>query len=107
MLSYIKEIIESHATQENKLERLEAIISDINIAKDIINGKYKYCSECGNCYLTKSFFFEAETKECKICTYSSPINSRDDEYVNGFVNITYLVCPKGHKLEIDRVEHTK
>ena len=45
-----------------------------------------------------------ETKPARICIYEDPINSGSNDYVDGYTDITYSICPKGHKHEIDRKE---
>ena len=63
-----------------------------------------YCEECEDYYLPKSFFIEKETKPTKICIYEDPINSGGNDYVDGYVDITYRICPKGHKHDVNRTE---
>ena len=57
--------------------------------------------------LQKSFFSEKETIPTKICMYEDPINSGGNDYVDGYADILYSVCPKGHKHVIDRKERRK
>ena len=103
----IKDIIISRMTNQDKKERLDNLLNDINIAKDILSGRLTYCKECDDYYLSKSFLSEHETKPTRICIYEDPINSGGDDYVNGYADITYSICPKGHKHEIDRKERRK
>lgn len=102
----IENIIMSIATNEEKLESLKVLEKDLQLAKDIINGKYTYCEECGDYYLSKSFFVETKNKQTKICTYKDPINSGGDEYVDEYVDITYRVCPKGHKHIVNIIQRS-
>lgn len=103
----IKNILNSRAVNEEKVKQLDALSSEIQLAKDIIVGKYKYCPKCNDYYITESFLTRKETKEAKICTYNDPINSGGNDYADGYVDITYRVCPKGHKQEINRNERVK
>lgn len=103
----IKDIIVSRATNQEKKEQLDNLLNDINIAKDILSGKLKYCKECDDYYLSKSFLTEHETKSARICIYEDPINSGGNDYVDGYADITYSICPKGHKHEIGREERRK
>ena len=103
----IKNIIISRATNQEKNEQLDSLLADINIAKDILSGKLTYCKECDDYYLSESFLTKYETKPTRICIYEDPINSGGNDYVNGYVDITYCICPKGHKYEIDRKERMK
>ena len=103
----IKDIIISRVTNQEKKEQLNNLLNDINIAKDILSGKLKYCKECDDYYLSKSFLTEHETVPTQICIYEDPINSGGNDYVNGYADITYSICPKGHKHEIDRKERRK
>ena len=107
MLKDIENIIISETTDDEKLEALKQYEDDIKAAKDIINGKLTYCEECKDYYLTKSFFSEKETIPTKICVYEDPINSGGNDYVDGYVDILYSVCPKGHKHVINRKERRK
>lgn len=107
MLKNIEDIIISRARGSEKLEALKQYEDDIKTAKDIINGKLTYCEKCKDYYLTKAFFSEIETIPTKICTHEDPINSGGNDYVDGYADITYRVCPKGHKHEINRVERRK
>lgn len=105
MEEVIKEIIESDVSKYDKLDALNKIRDDIDIAKDIIAGKFKYCKECEDYYLSESFIKRTETKPTKVCTYQDPINSGGNDYADGYVDIVYEICPKGHKHEISRKEH--
>lgn len=107
ILKNIEDIIISRATDDEKLEALKQYEDDIKTAKDIINGKLTYCEECKDYYLTKSFFSEKESIPTEICTYRDPINSGGNDYVDGYVDIVYSVCPKGHKHVVDRKERRK
>ena len=51
-------------------------------------------------------FSEKETVHTKICVYEDPINSGSNDYVDGYADILYRVCPKGHKHVVDRKEYT-
>lgn len=104
ILKNIEDIIISRARDSEKLEALKQYEDDIETAKDIINGKLTYCEECKDYYLTKSFFSEKETVPTKICVYKDPINSGGNDYVDGYADILYSVCPKGHKHVVDRKE---
>ena len=57
--------------------------------------------------MDQSFFTEKQTIITQICTYRDPINSGGNNYVDGYADITYRVCPKGHKLVVDRKERRK
>lgn len=108
MLKNIEDIIISRVRNSEKLEVLKQYEDDIKTAKDIINGKLTYCEECKDYYLTKSFFPEKETIPTKkICVYEDPINSGGNDYVDGYTDILYSVCPKGHKHVINRKERKK
>ena len=41
-----------------------------------------------------------------VCVYEDPINSGGNDYVDGYADISYSVCPKGHKHVVDRREYT-
>lgn len=107
ILKDIKSIVISGAENSEKLKALKQYEDDIKIAKDIINGRLTYCKECNDYYLTKSFFSEKETVSTKICVYEDPINSGGNDYVDGYTDILYSVCPKGHKHVVDRKERRK
>ena len=107
MNKVIRDIIDRNCTNEDKKGALDSLINDINIAKGILSGKFTYCPKCDDYYLTKSYLTEHETKPTRICVYEDPINSGGNDYVDGEAYITYKVCPKGHKLEIDREERKK
>lgn len=104
MNKIIKDIIESNCTVEEKTEALDSLTDDIKIATGILSGKYKYCPKCDDYYLSKSFLTDIETRATKICIYQGIINSGENEYADGFVDIKYSICPKGHKFEIGRTE---
>lgn len=107
MNNLIKSILMKPCETEEKLQLLDSMLDEIDMAKGIISGKYKYCPECDDYYLTKSFINDIETKKTKICIYEDPINSGGNDYTDGFVDITYETCPKGHKHEIERHERFK
>ena len=104
MNKQIISIIESYDSDDKKIEKLKTLIEESQIAMDIINGKYKYCSKCKDFYLSKSFITEDEVKEEKICTYDDPINSGGNEYKLGRVKYIKTLCPKGHEIKVDRYE---
>ena len=105
MNSLIKEIIKRRCENKYKLEALDSLSHDINIARGVIDGTYKYCEDCDDFYLAKSFITEKESKAANICTYHDPINSGGNEYKRGFIETTYEICPKGHKHKIDYKEY--
>ena len=107
MNKVIKDIIDRNCTNEEKNKALNSLTNEIEIAKDILSGKYKFCPKCGDYYLAKSFLTEQKTISTEICVYKDPINSGGDEYVDGYIDITYDVCPKGHREEIERKERRK
>lgn len=107
ILKNIEDIIIPRARDSEKLKALKQYEDDIKTAKDIINGKLTYCEECKDYYFTKSFFSEKETVPTKICVYEDPINSGGNDYVDGYADILYSVCPKGHKHVVDRKERRK
>lgn len=100
-------VIDNKISIEQRNNKLDTLAKDIEEAKGLLLGKYTYCKDCDDFYLSKSFFEETETKEEKICVYQDFINSGGNEYANGFVDIMYKVCPKGHKHVIDRIERLK
>lgn len=103
MNKFIKDILERQSNTDAKAE-LETLQEDIQVALGVIEGEYKCCPKCKDYYLTKSFVTETETHNAKICTWEDPINSGGNEYEDGYVDITYSICPKGHKREISRNE---
>ena len=108
MNDFIKNIIiNTKLTVADRNKELDKLAKDIEEAKEFLSGKYAYCTDCDDFYLYKSFFTETETKESRICVYEDFINSGGNEYVDGYVDILYKVCPKGHKHEIDRAERKR
>lgn len=98
MHTVIEDIIKRKGcTSEDKRKALASLSHDIEIAKGILDGKYKYCTECGDYYLSQSFFRTNEEKEEMVCTYSDPINSGGDEYERRKIRYFYINCPKGHQ----------
>ena len=81
----------------DRMQTLTDLENDIKIAKEILSGKYSYCSKCDDFYLSKSFIPETEEKEEKVCTYVDPINSGGNVYAMKKVTYHYLTCPKGHR----------
>lgn len=100
----IENILISRATNQEKYAQIEKLEKDIEMARKILSGECKYCKECHDYYLSKSFFTETKVKNEKICTYNDPINSSGNEYKDGQVRYTYLICPKGHRDLQDRQE---
>lgn len=100
-------VINNNRTIADRNEELDVLAKDIEKAKELLSGKYTYCKDCDDFYLSQSFFNKCETKEIRICIYSDPINSGGDEYADGYSDITYKICPKGHKHEINRIKRQK
>ena len=46
MLKEIEKILESYSNKETKLKDLERIQQDLNLAKEVLDGKMKKCKEC-------------------------------------------------------------
>lgn len=107
MNKIIEDIINNNSTKEEKIKALDLLSEHIEMARGIISGKYMYCPDCNDYYLTKSFFTETETLESKICVYEDWMNSGGNEYSDGFLDITYHICPKGHKHMIHKREREK
>lgn len=104
MNKIIKDIIDKECSKREKDKALDLLSHEIEMAKGILSGNYKYCPDCDDYYLPKSYLTDTETMNAKICVYQDPINSGGNDYVDGFVEITYSICPKGHKHEINREE---
>lgn len=107
MNKVIEDIIKSNCLKEEKNKALDLLSDQIEMAKGILSGKFIYCPDCDDYYLAKSFFRETETKETQICVYEDWINSSGNEYADGFLDITYRICPKGHRHELNRSEREK
>lgn len=107
MHDFIEKIVKSHQQAPNKLKVIEELRQELKIAEEIIKGKYTYCDECGDYYLSQSFLSEVKQEDCKICTFVDPINSSGNTYVDGIAQVTYRICPKGHRKEIYRHETKK
>ena len=107
MNNTFKAIIKSNELYQDKILKLKEIEEDLQLAYDIVNGKYKYCSECDDYYLTQSFTFTSDTKESKICVYEDYINSGGNEYADGYIHTDYEICPKGHKRILNQMEERK
>lgn len=107
MKSIIYDILHESWTNESKEKALNAIAEDLEIARGVLSGKFLYCPECDDYYLAKSYMTETETKETNICTYQDPINSGGNEYESGYLDITYSICPKGHKKVVSSKERRK
>ena len=97
-------IIESNASDREKLDKLNSFIEEAKIAIDIVKGKYKQCPKCKDYYLSNSFLSEEEIKEEQICVYEDPINSGGNDYALGKVKYVKMICPKGHVISFDRYE---
>ena len=107
MNSVIQSIINRNCSKEEKNKALDSLCDEIKIAKGILSGKYKYCQDCDDYYLAQSYLMESKTIETKICVYQGIINSGENEYEDGYVDITYSICPKGHKHEVSRSERRR
>ena len=104
MNQVIKDIIERKCNNEDKNKALDLLLDDIRIARGIISGEFRYCSECDDYYLSNSFVENVESKPGRICIWEDPINSGGNEYEDGFIETRYSICPKGHKHVINQRE---
>ena len=107
MDKFIKDIIDKNCSDKQKKKELDKLNNEIEMAKGILSGKFQYCQDCDDYYLAKSFLSDSETKNARICIYQDPINSGGNDYADGYVDITYSICPKGHKHEVSRKERTR
>lgn len=104
MNKIVRDIIIKECSIEEKNKALNSLEDDIKIAKGILSGEFKYCKDCDDYYLAKSYLEEVESTLGKICVYEDPINSGGNEYVDGIIDITYSICPKGHRHKIKTEE---
>lgn len=107
MNKVIQDIINKNCKDKEKKKALDLLSDEIEMARGILSGKFKQCPDCDDYYLAKSYLTDTETKNARICVYEDPINSGGNDYVDGFVDITYSICPKGHKHEVNRKERRK
>lgn len=106
MHSAIKEVLECNSTtNRQKTEEISRLKESINIAEQILAGKFTYCKSCGDYFLSKSFITETEVIDELVCIYADPINSGGSEYAKKPIRYTYKYCPKGCKQQIQREEH--
>lgn len=99
MNKLVSDILYRNIKREPKVTEIKALIDDCNHALNLLTDEYKLCPECKDFYLRKSFNFETINEVRKVCTYDSPINSGDDEYEDRELEISYYICPKGHRIE--------
>lgn len=90
-------IIGNYKSFEQVMNDLNSIEEDIKLAKKVITKEYTYCKECDDFYLSESFLQKTEIKPEKICTYTDPNQSSENEYRDGYMEYHYRICPKGHK----------
>ncbi len=107
MNKIIKDIINGKSEDKEKYIELNKLSDEIEMARGILSGKFQYCVDCDDYYLAKSYLSDTETKNARICIYRDPINSGGNDYADGFVDITYSICPKGHKHEVNRKERMR
>lgn len=107
MNKIIKDIINGKSEDKEKYIELNKLSDEIEMARGILSGKFQYCADCDDYYLAKSYLSDTETKNAGICIYRDPINSGGNDYADGFVDITYSICPKGHKHEVNRKERMR
>ena len=107
MNSEIKDILNRKCTTEEKYAASDLLADELSMARGILSGKYEKCPKCNDYYLTRSYICETEIQEAKICVYRDIINSGGNEYEDGYVDITYRICPKNHRFEVDRKERGK
>jgi hypothetical protein len=97
MNKIVENILKRIATDEEKKKELDSLAEDIKMARGILSGDFRYCPDCSDYYLTRSYIEEIEKKEGQVCIYEDPINSGGNEYADGYIYTTYRTCPKGHK----------
>lgn len=107
MNKIIQDIINKNCKDKEKKKALDLLSNEIEMARGILSGKFKHCPDCDDYYLAESYLTDTETKNARICTYQDPINSGGNDYADGFVDITYSICPKGHKHEVNRKERIR
>lgn len=47
----VQDILKSYHTKDAQLKALSKLAEDINFAKGVIDGTYKYCEDCDDYYL--------------------------------------------------------
>lgn len=107
MNKFIRDIIDKKCSNIQKKNELNKLGNEIEVAKGILSGEFQYCPDCDDYYLVKSFLFDSEIRNARICIYQDPINSGGNDYADGIVDIKYSICPKGHKHEVSRKERTR
>ena len=103
----VNKILKMIGEEESKKKALDALAADIEMARGILSGDFKYCPDCDDYYLARSFITDIDRKETEICVYRDPINSGGDEYDIGYIDTTYRTCPKGHRTLIEVRERKK
>lgn len=105
MHKMIKTIMDMDLTCKEKNELLNLLLNDISDAKRVLNNGRKFCSACNDYYYEKSFVME-QVKTTEKFTHNS-IPSFTSKYkqteIEKDVEITYRVCPKGHKHIVEKV----
>lgn len=102
MNKIIKDKINDTCSKEDKIKSLNSLSEDIKKALSIISGYFKYCNDCDDYFPSESFIKKKEVKETEVCVYQDYINSGNNEYEKRYIDVTYIICPKGHKHEISR-----
>lgn len=95
----IKDILVRKCKQEDKEKALQSLTEDIEKARLILSGYYRYCPDCDDYYIAGSFLHSTVTEPSKVCTWEDPINSGGNEYKDVIKTTQYLICPKGHRLK--------
>lgn len=108
MRKEIRDIIKnSHLPKDEKYRQINSLLEEDRQALDILSGTMKYCEQCDDYYLARSFITETTTAESKVCVYEDWMNSGGNEYADGFVDTTWEICPKGHRHKLREYEREK
>ena len=97
----------THLTKEEKYRAVNRLLEEDRQAVNILSGKMKYCEDCDDYYLVKSFLTETTTQESQVCVYEDWINSGGNEYADGYIDTVWEICPKGHKHKLRETSREK
>ena len=70
MNKVVQNILNSYHTKEAQLKELSKLAKDIEFAKGVVDGTYKYCKECddaGKCEEKASGCRTAIKRPCRVC----------------------------------------
>ena len=105
LIKELEDILNGNYTVKEKKCLLDKFKDNIKTQVEEVETKieegYTYCPKCEEWYKDKAWETDIKQEVRNICTYHDAGYGDDDRYEDVNCTVTYMVCPLGHRVEMD------